>query len=284
MCLSFSVSSHADEIVTRTQLLMGNVPVSLSIKTSKKNEGKAMEAMEAAFNEARRLENEVSEWAPESQTSLLNRKAGKALIPIGKDLIEILQLARQVSEITEGAFDITFASPCRGRSSTCPSYKDVIVLAELSLGYLRPGVKIALSGIAKGYIVDRMSDMIRKAGFKRFLVNAGDLFASGRWEIGIRNPNHPDQVICRLKIKNQAVSTSGLYERGAHSVDPRTRKTPRHLKSVTVIARTSALADALATGAFVLGKGKGMDLVSQVRDIEIIFDTSLPPRCVPRPF
>lgn len=266
----------------RTQLLMGNVPVSITVEAASGKEQKVYEAMERAFEEARRIENEVSEWRSESQTSLLNHYAGKSLVPIGYDLIEILLLAHKISEMSDGAFDITFVSPDKKAT-----YRDVVVLPSFSLAYLKnSGVKIAVSGIAKGYIVDRMSDVLRQEGFKKFLVNAGDLYASGRWEVGIRDPDHPgeEKTICKLKVKDQAVSTSGLYERGAHIIDPKTRKTVAHAGSVTVIAKSSAVADALATGAFVLGKQRLPSLLEKIPDTKVVLiDTSSPPRCVPLP-
>ena len=257
---------------------MGNVPVSITIDTAFSKQKKALQAMEKAFEEARRLENEVSEWRTESQTSLLNRSAGRYLVPIGRDLTAILLLAAQVSEMTDGAFDITFSSPDKKAT-----YRDVVVLPAFSLAFLKnKGVKIAVSGIAKGYIVDRMRDVLRQEGFKKFLVNAGDLYASGRWVVGIRDPDHPgeEKTICKLKVKDQAVSTSGLYERGAHIIDPKTRKAVAHAGSVTVIAKSSAVADALATGAFVLGKQRLPSLLEKIPDIKVVLtDTSSPPPC-----
>jgi thiamine biosynthesis lipoprotein len=246
---------------------MGNVPVSITIEASSRKESKAYEAMEKAFDEARRIENEVSEWKPESQTSLLNQNAGKSLVPIGRDLMQILLLAREVSEITDGAFDITFPSPDKKAT-----YRDVIVLPAFSLAYLKNrGVKIAVSGIAKGYIVDRISDVLKKEGFQKFLVNAGDIYASGRWEVGIRDPKDPNRAIRRLSVKNQAVSTSGLYERGAHIIDPKTRRPVlASIKSVTIVAKSSAMADALATGAFVLGKDRIKSLSEKLPEIQIL--------------
>src|SRR5262249_46527459 len=144
-------------------------------------------------------------------------------------------------------FDITFAS-----KKKAASYRDVAIFPELGLAYLRPGVTIGVSGIAKGYIVNSMSRVLRQAGFRKFLVNAGDLYASGRWTIGIRNPDKPgsDESLCQITVVDRAVSTSGQYERGPHIVDPKTRKPDRARKSATVIASLSVEADALAKGFF----------------------------------
>jgi thiamine biosynthesis lipoprotein len=248
--LFLSTDASAAEKFVRTQVLMGDVPVTLTIEASPSQKEKAFAAMEGAFAEAQRLERSVSEWREESQTTRLNRNAGKAFVPVDGEMTDLLLKAQRISERTDGAFDITFSSRKRD-----VSFRDVIVLPELGLAYLRPGVKIGVSGIAKGYVVDAMARVLRKAGFRKFLVDAGDLYAAGRWKIGIRNPNAPGSAesLCEIKAENRAVSTSGLYERGPHIVDPKTGRTPRTLKSVTVIAKDSTTADALATGLFVLG-------------------------------
>ncbi len=271
------------ETFARTQILMGDVPVTLTVDAKQTRREKAFLAMEKAFEEARRLENAVSEWRPESQATLLNRNAGRALVPVDGDMLRILLRANEIAEMTDGAFDITFASKKKN-----VTYRDVVVLPELGLAYLRPGVKIGVSGIAKGYIVDSMSRILRKAGFKKFLVDAGDLYASGRWTIGIRNPDQPGGrgTLCEIDVETQAVSTSGLYERGAHIIDPRTRKPAMGLKSVTVISPTSMTADALATGFFVLGPEESEKVLADHPEIRAVFvrsGTSSPPRCARLP-
>lgn len=251
----------------RTQVLMGDVPVTLIIETIPSRKDKAFFAMEKAFEEARRLENSVSEWREGSQATLLNQNAGRALVPIDGDMTKILLKAREISEITDGAFDITFSSGKKG-----VSYRDVVVLEELSLAYLRPGVKIGVSGIAKGYIVDAMAGILRKAKFKKFLVDAGDLYAAGHWTIGIRDPDRhgSQEPLRRVTVQDRAVSTSGTYERGPHIIDPKTKRPVSHFKSVTVIARDSATADALATGLFVLGKEKAKEIIELQKDVGVL--------------
>lgn len=262
---------------------MGDVPVTLTIETSLSKKSRALEAMSRAFDEARRLENAVSEWRPDSDATRLNENAGKALVPIGRDMTNILRKAEEISEATDGAFDITFASPCKGKASPCPyDYRDVLVIPELGLAYLGPGIQIGVSSVAKGYIVDRMSDVLRKAGFRKFLINAGDLYASGRWEIGIRDPDEPSspEALCTFKVQDRAISTSGHYERGPHIIDPRTRRPASGSKSVTVIAEDSATASSLATGLFVRGPSDSFRVFAAASPVDI----SGPPHCAPLPF
>ncbi len=255
----------AAERLSRTQILMGDVPVSITIETSLSRRENAFMAMGFAFDEAQRIEGEVSEWRPESQTSLLNQNAGRALVPIGRDLLTILMKASEVSRATHGSFDITFPSKNR-----LLSYEDVIVLPELGLAALRSGVTIAVSGIAKGYIVDAMKRVLQRAGFTRFLVNAGDIYAAGRWQVAIRDPEDPggDRTLCRLTLRDQAVSTSGPYERGGHIIDPENGRPVHSLKSLTVVTSDSMTADALATGLFVLGVRGTASLSSTLRNLK----------------
>jgi FAD:protein FMN transferase len=251
--LAFPTALNAEPF-SRTQVLMGDVSVQLTIQASSFKKQAAFDAMDRAFEEARRVENSVSEWRAGSQATRLNENAGKALVPVDRDMLFLLTKAAEISEATGGAFDITFASKCR--RGVCPSYRDVIVLSDLGLAYLRPGVTIGVSGIAKGYIVDRMSAVLKKAGYRKFLVNAGDLYAAGKWTIGIRDPDRPGsaEAVCRITVNDRAVSTSGQYERGPHIIDPKTRKPATGLKSATVVARDSVSADALAKAFFILGK------------------------------
>ena len=271
LALFFHIFYHTEAkaaTFTRTQILMGNVPVSITLKSDISKRQKAVRSIEKAFEEERRIEKEVSEWQPASQTTRLNQNAGGDWLPIGKDLMSLLIKAREISEITEGAFDVTFAS-----QDPRATFRDVKIIPEKSVARLkRRHMKIGVSGIAKGYIVDQMSRVLQKEGFKKFLINAGDLFVAGEWKVAIKNPyGDTSQTLCRLTLKDKAISTSGLYERGPHIINPHTRKPARGLASMTAIASTSIQADTLATAGFVLGK-KRMDLIKKrVPDVELLW-------------
>jgi len=247
---------------------MGNVTVTITIEDKASRRELAFSAMEKAFGDARRIENTVSEWRPESQTTRLNQNAGKALVPIGHDLMTILEKAQEISEMTDGAFDITFPS-----KNKTVSYRDVVMLPELGLAYLRPGVTIGVSSIAKGYIVDHMSAILKKGGVRKFLVNAGDLYASGRWKVGLRDPGRPgsSDSLCELTVQDRAVSTSGDTERGPHIIDPKTHQPAPDRGSVTVIAKTSTMASPMATGFFVLGKEKAEKILAEKHNFSAVF-------------
>lgn len=253
LCVAFTCPLQASERFVRSQLLMGDITVTLTVEDKKSHREAAFAAMEKAFDETRRLENELSEWQPESETTHLNQNAGKPPIPVGQDLMTLLEKARDISEMTDGAFDVTFASKKKGTS-----YRDVLLNPESGTAALRSGAKIGVSSILKGFIVDRMSGVLKQAGFRKFLVNAGDLYAAGKWKIAIRNPDQPggSAPLCEIDVQNQAVSTSGQYERGPHIIDPKTGKPAEGFKSVTVIAKKSTDASPLATGIFVMGPGR----------------------------
>ncbi len=256
--LSLATPLGARERIVRTQLLMGNVPVSITIDSTPGFRTKALKAMEASFAEAKRIEETVSEWKTASQTSLLNQNAGRDWIPIGRDLMTILLRAQEISEETKGAFDVTFAS-----SDKKATYHDLQLLPDLSLARLkRKKMKLGVSGIAKGYIVDCMSDVLKKNGLHHFIVNAGDLYFGGSWKTGIKNPDDPEgPPLCSFWARDQAVSTSGLYERGSHIINPKTKKPATHAKSVTVVTRHSVDADAWGTALFVLGEQRGIEVL-----------------------
>ena len=263
----------ASERFSRTELLMGNVQVAMVIDAPLKSKWRAFDVMSRAFEEGRHVEERVSEWHPDSDLSRLNQNPG-IWVPIGHDLMTILETAEQISRESNGAFDITFASCPSGWSKPrCPySYKDVHLIPELGLASIRQGVSVGVSGIAKGYIVDRMSSVLRKPGFRHHLVNAGDLFASGTWEIEIRDPGGAeDDTLCTLHVTDKAVSTSGTYERGNHIINPETDKPVLQKGSTTIVADRSILADAWAKVLFVLGPEKSDALLKNHRELQALF-------------
>lgn len=265
--LCFTPSVQASQEYSRLQVLMGDVPVFITIRTAAGKKEKAFETMDVAFMRAREIEEAVSEFNPHSQTSILNRSAGLTWNSVGVDLLKIILLAKKMSQLTEGAFDITFPSINPDITSD-----DILISHRTSEVFLGSGVQIKVSGIAKGYIVDEMGEEIEKAGFRKYLVNAGgDLLARGKWKVGIRSPHIKDKIVKELTLKNQAASTSGLYERGNHIIDPRTGERVSREGSVTVMATTSAWADALATAGFVLGENDLRRVLSRIPSTSSIF-------------
>ncbi|MBI2083865.1 MAG: FAD:protein FMN transferase [Deltaproteobacteria bacterium] len=264
LCLS---GCSLTQVFSRTQMLMGDVPVSIQIRAPFYQKEKAFEAMEEAYKVARGLETELSEFKIVSDTSRLNNGKAGETIPVGAALFNLLKTAEKISRETNGAFDVTYASP-RGIS-----FHDLEIKDSGRMVYLKKsGIKIGVSGIAKGYIVDQMSDSLIQQGFKDHLVNAGgDLGAHGVWEVGIRDPRREGFSLCTMTLEDQSASTSGLYERGEHIMDPRTKKRVKRndLLSATVIGPSTLETDPLATAAFVLSSPEIEELFSQSSQIAL---------------
>ena len=189
----------------------------------------AIDATVAWFHD---VDRRFSPFKPDSEVSRII--AGElALDDASPDVRAMYTLADEVSERSGGAFD-----PRGHRQDGAPDP----------------------TGVVKGWSVDEAAAMLRLAGARNFQVNAGvDLVAAGEpepgvpWRIGIRHPDHADRVAAVLLVRDLAVATSGLYERGAHIVDARTGTVPAGLRSLTVVGPTLALADAYATAAFAMG-------------------------------
>lgn len=153
---------------------------------------------------------------------------------------------------------------CLGTSS--PEMTEILALCEeyerRSGGAFRarlPGRPFDPCGVVKGWAVERAAGLLREAGVSEFCLNAGgDIVAAGRtWSIGIRHPEHADQVCAVFDLRDQAIATSGTYERGEHIVDGRTGEPVRDLLSLSVIADDLTTADAVSTAAFAMG-GEGI--------------------------
>ncbi len=250
--------------------MMGDIPVTIQVVASEKEREKVFGLIGQAFEAARAVEFEVSEWHGGSDASLLNSMAGLEPIKIGRHLMNILLYAERVSAGTDGAFDVTFAS-----KNPASSYLDLQIKPyEGTARLTKPDMTIGVSGIAKGYIVDQIAGILKGGGFANFLVNAGgDLYAAGedinhRWQVSIRDPRGTSDgpPRCQVRLKDLAASTSGSYERGDHIIDPKTRlPAATDLASATVIAPSSLQADTLATGIFVMGKKRGLPLLKEIR-------------------
>ena len=269
-------------------------------------EAAAHEAVEAAWAEIDRLEAMISSWREDSETSAVNRNAGVRPVRVSPELFRLIRRAVKVSELTAGAFDITFAGvgdlwDFRSGESAVPG-RERIAAALRHVGYRRivldeergtvflddPGARIGFGAIGKGYAANRAVFVLKEHGVRGGLVSAGgDLVAFGRredgepWSIAIAHPRDPKRVLARIPLTEQAVVTSGDYEqyfihdgrRYSHIIDPRTGWPASGLQAVTVICPDAELADALATAAFVLGIEEGLALVEPMEGVEALFVT-----------
>ncbi len=270
------------------------------------DEQKALEAIAAGIKEIQRIEALISEWQPTSQTSAINRNAGIKPVVVDQELFDLISRSNRVSEITGGAFDISFAAIDKvwhfdGSMNKLPSpeevaasvskigYKNIILNpADHSVFLKKPGMKIGFGAIGKGYAANRARDVMREMGITGGVVNAaGDLVTWGKqadgqsWYVGISDPEEKDKVFSWLTADNLAVITSGNYQKYAeingkrysHIIDPRTGYPASGLKSVTIVCANAELADALATAVSVLGKEEGLYLINQLKGVECLLIT-----------
>jgi thiamine biosynthesis lipoprotein len=291
----------APKVVFKTLPVMGT-EVTFSAYTA--DADKAEHAFLAAYDEIRRVEKLMTDWErpgePESDIVKINKAAGKKAVKVDQETIEVIEKSLEMSQRSEGAFDITFAAMHglwkfdEDMDHTIPSpeeiekrrklinWRDVIVNPKAGTVKLRRvGMRMGLGGIAKGYAVDRCAAVLRSAGLKDFMVQAGgDLYVAGRkgnanWMVGVRDPRGgPRDIIARMPIQDHAFSTAGDYERGFvmggrryhHIIDPKTGWPATASREVTVFAPNAFLADALDDSVFILGPEKGMALVDSYPD------------------
>ncbi len=249
--------------------------------------------------EMRRVDAAFSPYREDSELSRLNREAAVRWVNVSDELWELLQRARQVSEWSDGAFDITFASVGRfydyreGRQPTADEreaveaigYRHVELDAERHrVRYLHPQTYVDLGGIAKGHAVDRVSRIIMEAGVHNASVSAGGdsrIIGDRRgkpWHIGIRDPRDEQAMVAILPLMDVAVSTSGDYERyfeegGVrfhHILDPSTGASADGAMGVTVLGPEATLTDALSTTIFVLGVERGLAFANRIPGIDAI--------------
>ena len=264
---------------------------------------RARDAVDRAYEEIDRIEAIISSWQPTSATSEINRNAGKRATVVPQELFHLVRRSIKLSELTGGAFDITFASMGRlwDFQATEPRMPDPEAVRqalehvdyrnitldpdERSISLEDPASRIGFGAIGKGYAANRAVWVLKADGIENGVVNAGgDLVAFGRredgrqWDIGIAHPVYRDHIFARLPLSEQAVVTSGDYEsfvtidgkRYAHILDPRTGYPVDHLRSVTIVCPDAELADGLATAVFVLGPAEGLKLVNELNGIEAL--------------
>jgi len=296
---SSAPSSPEPHAFSRQTVTMGS---SLQVTVWTADDSGAGAAVQGVFAEFDRLDRLLSVWKEGSDVVRLNQAAARQPVRVSPETIELLIVARQVSEWTGGKFDVTFGAlsglwkfdqdqddriPARAAvAARLPDvdYTALDIDAARSTGFLRrPGMRAHLGGIGKGYAIDRAAAILRGRGFHDFMIQSGgDLFVSGHrggrpWRLGIRDPRGPaDHSFATLDLANGTFSTSGDYERFFirdgrryhHILDPDLGEPAGGCRSVTIVADRAVLADALSTGVFVLGPEKGMALIERLPDVE----------------
>jgi thiamine biosynthesis lipoprotein len=296
----FSMVGFAQQPYKRTLKLMGS---RFDITVVASDAIKGNEYIDNAVAEITRIEKLISSWDINSQTSAINKNAGIKPVKVDLELFSLIERAIGISKLTDGAFDISYASMDRiwhfdGSMTVMPpenkikasvakvGFQNIVLDKVNTTVFLKlEGMKIGFGAIGKGYAADQAKGLLIAKGVISGIINAsGDMNTWGKqpdgsaWKVAITNPMNKNKVFALLPITNGAVVTSGNYEkyvnfngkRYTHIIDPRTGYPSSGIISVTVFAPKAELADALATSVFVMGKEAGLDRINQLPKIECI--------------
>ena len=261
-------------------------------------QGRAL--MQSVMDEMQRIDDLMSTYKPDSKLSYINDNAATSPVTVSTELLNLIIRSLDYSVLTAGAFDITYASAGQYydyRSGKKPGNKQLervlptinyrhvkIDRQHSTIEFMRPGVRIDLGGIAKGYAVDNSMEILQHAGVKNAIVSAGgDTRVIGKrwdrpWNVGIRNPRDKDSIVSMIPLENAAISTSGDYERFFeedgiryhHILNPGTGKSVHEVHSSSIIASEATATDALSTSVFVLGVNNGLQLINSIPDTEAV--------------
>ena len=270
----------------------------VSVEIWHQDQSIAQQCSENIFSEMHRIDALMSPYKSNSELSFINNNAGMSVIDISDEMSKIIDNALHFSDLSQGAFDITFASVGYRydyRNRIAPSTQAIelglasidyhhIKLDQNKLRFEDDGVRIDLGGIAKGYAVDRAIEIARECGIKEAMISAGGdskILGEKRgkpWIIGIQHPRKKTEIALRLPLSDTAVSTSGDYERYFirdgerfhHIINPSTGKSANISWSATVTGPDAMTTDALSTTIFILGARKGLELIETLENIDAI--------------
>lgn len=263
------------------------------------------QAVDTAFNEVDRIDRLMSHYKPDSPLSRLNREAAKAPVKTDPELFDFLAECLRYSRQSDGAFDITVGPLMKAwgffrGEGRMPSNQE-LAQARRNVGFQHvildekartvffdlPGVELDLGGIAKGYAVDRAVALLKQGGINSALVSAGGstIYGLGTppnetgWEVKLQDPIAPDKTALTVRLKNQALSVSGSYEkffelggrRYSHIMDPRSGRPVEGVLSVAVVTGSGTAGDALDNVFYVQGVEWSRKALSAFPVSEVIF-------------
>ena len=257
-------------------------------------------ALDAVMEEMHRIDHAMSPFKPESELSRLNREAAKAPVAVSREMFELVAQSVKFSKLSEGAFDITFASVgfmFDYRNRTKPTAEKIAAAlpgidyrhirldrSQRTIEFARSGVRIDLGGIAKGHAVDNCVALLKARGVKQALVVAGGdsrVLGDRRgrpWMIGVRDPRRKDSMVAMIPLVDAAISTSGDYERyfeadGVryhHILDPRTGMSATGVRSVTIVGPDTTTTEGISKSVFIMGPERGIRFAESFPGIDAV--------------
>ncbi len=277
-------------MIRQTKLYMDTV-VDLQIVIDNETcKAKAEKRMELAFDAFRKVEDACSRFTPDSELMIASQSIDEP-VPVSPYLFQPLKFALEMAKLTEGLFDPSIGKALEnlgynrhyltGERMTSwiesdVTYKDIILDEQAQTVRFKKPMVIDLGAVAKGFAVDLAAEPLRD--FPGFIINAGgDLFAGGldengdKWKVGIQHPFEKDKLIEVVEVSNEAICTSGSYERKDderpgqhHIIYPETQESPNAWISCSVIAPFAMLADAFSTAVFLIDSKSGTELIETI--------------------
>jgi thiamine biosynthesis lipoprotein len=272
----------------------------VSVELWADDEASAAAAIEAVMQEMVHIDQSMSPYIETSELALINREAARHPVKISAEMFYLLKTALHYSQISDGAFDISFASvgymydyrnhiePDEAqiqKQLSAIDYRSIKLDAGNStVHFLKPGMRIDLGGIAKGYAVDKGADVLLARGIRHAIVTAGGdsrIIGDRRgrpWMVGVKDPRIGNKEAVVLPLESTALSTSGDYERYFmdgdrrvhHILNPRTGKSATGIRSVSVLAPRGIDTDALTKPLFILGVERGMRIIDRIPGVDAI--------------
>jgi FAD:protein FMN transferase len=290
-------AAPAGEWLWREEAIMGTA-IRVELWADDPAQGEA--ALRAVMAEMHRIDRTMSPHKADSELSIINRDAATRAVAISGEMVRLIRRAKEFSQLSGGAFDITYASVGHlydYRAQVRPS-DAAIARAREAIGhhhllldekagtirFARAGVRIDLGGFAKGHAVDNSVAMLKEQGIEHAIVSAGGdsrVLGDRRgrpWTIAIRDPRRPGEVVAVLPLEDVSISTSGDYERYFeqdgkrfhHLIDPRTGQSPDGVRSVTILAPDGLTSEALSKTVFMLGTQRGLELIATQAEVDAV--------------
>ena len=296
LALIFVSSAHA-EWYSDKRAIMGTA---VSVELWADDDKTAHEAIEAVMQEMTHIDQTMSPYIETSELALINREAVQHPVKISDEMMHLLKTSIHYSEVSHGAFDISFASVgymydyrnhIKPSDAQIASHLAAIDYRSIALDekahtvhFMKPGMRIDLGGIAKGYSVDQGADILIAHGIKNAIVTAGGdsrILGDRRgrpWMVGIKDPRAENKSAVVLPLSDTAISTSGDYERYFmdgerrvhHIINPKTGKSATGVRSVSVLAPHGIDTDALTKPLFILGVQRGMEIIDKIPGVDAI--------------